>query len=146
MATGSNRGDRAEYLRRAKVLLTERIGPLRYASAVVETAAWGRTEQADFMNQVLVLELGGAAGAALREGPVSPAVLHDLLDRTQAIERALGRTRELHWGPRTLDVDLIFLGDVRYEGERLSLPHPWWRQRAFVRDLLPPGWPTLAGT
>ncbi len=125
-------GDRANFLRRAKVLIGERIGPLTRQSAVVETPAWGNTDQGDFLNQVLEVALPGHwFGNDLTDR------LHDLLDQTQAIERELGRERKTQWGPRTIDIDLIFLDDLRFESQRLSLPHPWWREREFVAGLLP---------
>lgn len=76
-------------------------------------------------------------GAAAGAGNVSVrAMLHRLLDLTQGIEADLGRERKTHWGPRTCDIDIIFVDDLRYEDERISLPHPWWREREFVAGLI----------
>ena len=130
LSLGSNLGDRSEYLTRARRLLADRLGPLRYASPILETPAWGNTAQPDFLNQVIVVE------TALP--PPLAATLHSLLDTTQSIERELGRVRTSHWGPRTIDIDIIFCGGVRYEDDRIQIPHPLWRQRSFVTDLLPP--------
>ncbi|WP_116124531.1 2-amino-4-hydroxy-6-hydroxymethyldihydropteridine diphosphokinase [Lewinella sp. IMCC34183] len=132
LSTGSNRGDRATLLNRAANLLESRIGPIVYRSPVRETAAWGLPDQADFLNQILVID----TRRPCRGSELVPE-LHRLLDVTQAIELELGRTREVHWGPRTVDIDLIFVDDLRYEDARLSLPHPWWRHRLFVTELLP---------
>ncbi|MEL7160078.1 MAG: 2-amino-4-hydroxy-6-hydroxymethyldihydropteridine diphosphokinase [Bacteroidota bacterium] len=129
---GANLGDRHAALAHARQLITERIGPILAATNELETPAWGVTDQPDFLNQVLVVDLGADAGAKKRLG----AKLHALLDRTQAIERELGRKRKGHWGPRTCDIDLIFLDDLHYEDERVSLPHPWWSQRDFVGGLI----------
>ena len=137
LSIGSNLGDRDDFLRRARNLLGERLGPLVYESEIVETAAWGNTAQAAFLNQVVVVDLALHAGAGPIAGSKVREVLHAILDITQAIERELGRERKEHWGPRTVDVDLIFLDDISWEDERVSLPHPWWRERGFVVDLLP---------
>ncbi len=80
-----------------------------------------------------VSKVGSVAGA--EESPLRTKLLH-LLDLTQGIETELGRKRKTHWGPRTCDIDIIFVDNIRFETKRLSLPHPWWAERAFVRDLL----------
>lgn len=129
LSLGTNLGDRHEILTSARRLIAARIGPIRHASAVSETAAWGVTDQPDFLNQVIVVEY------ALAPPPLRPQ-LHALLDLTQGIETDLGRERKTHWGPRTCDIDLIFFGDLRYEDERLSLPHPWWQERDFVGGII----------
>lgn len=116
-------------------MIGERIGQVISESKLMETKAWGVEDQPDFLNQVIVVDsdLGSAAGT--REGSLKDTLLR-LLDRTQEIEAALGRERKTHWGPRTCDIDIIFVDNIRFETERLSLPHPWWAERAFVRDLL----------
>ena len=134
LSLGSNEGNREEYLGRARSELTDRLGPIVYASEIVSTPPWGPVPQGDFLNQVLLLEVD----ATLR-GPGVAEGLHAILEITQSIERRCGRRREVHWGPRTLDIDLVFLEDVIYEDDRVSLPHPWWHHRPFVRDLLPFG-------
>jgi len=136
VALGANIGEATATLAAARRRLEADIGRLTAASPVVRTAAWGVEDQPDFYNQVVLLELkdpGGAAGAGER---ASKATLHRLLDLTQAIENDLGRRREQRWGPRTIDLDLILVGDLRYEDERLSLPHPWWAARDFVGGLI----------
>ena len=134
LALGTNLGDRTELLNACRDLITTRIGPIVEATKVIETPAWGLTEQPDFLNQVLVVNPifynSQTAGQSL-----SVRLLR-LLDTTQAIELELGRERHQHWGPRTCDVDIIFVDRYRYEDNRLSLPHPWWRQRDFVGGLI----------
>jgi 2-amino-4-hydroxy-6-hydroxymethyldihydropteridine diphosphokinase len=135
LSLGSNLGDRTTLLDQARERIVSEIGPVSYASDMVTTAAWGRTEQPDFLNQLLVIELDGARWPP--RGEAARHTVHRLLDRCQAIEADLGRVRRMPWGPRTIDIDIIFLDDLVLETERISLPHPWWRQRTFVIDLLP---------
>ncbi|THH41584.1 2-amino-4-hydroxy-6-hydroxymethyldihydropteridine diphosphokinase [Neolewinella litorea] len=132
LSIGSNLGNREEILARARKALTAVLGPIRYASPVLETPPWGKEDQPSFLNQLLVVETAAnLSGKGIRDE------LHRLLSSTQEIENKLGRQRDLHWGPRTIDIDLIFVDDLLYEDERISLPHPWWKQRSFVTDLLP---------
>ncbi|MFS8580686.1 MAG: 2-amino-4-hydroxy-6-hydroxymethyldihydropteridine diphosphokinase, partial [Novibacillus thermophilus] len=111
IALGSNVGDRLSYLRRALKALKEhpeiRLSAL---SSVYETKPVGLTEQADFLNMVAAVDTA-----------LSP---HALLDVTQGIEQALHRRREIRWGPRTLDIDILLYGNVTMEGDRLTIPHP----------------------
>jgi|AntRauTorckE5430_2_1112549.scaffolds.fasta_scaffold03879_3 2-amino-4-hydroxy-6-hydroxymethyldihydropteridine diphosphokinase len=151
IALGANLGDRHATLATARQLISERIGTITAQSSLLETKAWGVENQADFLNQVIVIKthLGAATGDALSlsNGTSTPfsrtvkkktlkASLEALLDQTQAIETELGRQRKNHWGPRTCDLDLIFVDDIRIETARLSLPHPWWAERDFVEKLI----------
>lgn len=121
LALGSNLGDRRAYLRQGLEALGERIaiGPV---SRVVESPPWGPVDQPPFLNLVL--------------SATTPWVPLELLDRMQEVEAQAGRLRALDQGPRTLDVDLIFYENLRLDGPRLTLPHPSWRERPFVADLL----------
>ena len=134
LSLGSNLGDRHQLLTAARSKIAASLGLLTYESPIVETPAWGHTDQPNFLNQLVICTL-----YPIDSTTTLRTHLHALLDRTQAIEAELGRERTIHWGSRTIDIDLIFLQDIRYEDHRLSLPHPWWRQRPFVTDLLPPG-------
>ena len=117
------------------------MGPILHQTSIIETAAWGKTDQPDFLNQVVVLRPTVLEDRFLTDGlfPDAPSLterLHDLLNETQLIEELLGRDRKDHWGPRTCDIDIIFVDRIRYEDDRLSLPHPWWRVRDFVGGLI----------
>ena len=120
VSIGSNVGDRLAYLQS----VVDGFGPaVRAVSPVYETAAWGGVEQGPFLNAVVIAE--------------DPALdCRAWLRRGQELERAADRTREVHWGPRTLDVDLITCHDgddeVTSADEELTLPHPYAHQRAFV--------------
>ncbi|WP_436891605.1 2-amino-4-hydroxy-6-hydroxymethyldihydropteridine diphosphokinase [Nocardiopsis dassonvillei] len=120
LALGSNLGDRWETLRGGvEHLLTGAGAPAPVAlSPVYETAPVGGPEQGAYLNAVAVVETGGTP--------------RELLARAQAAERAFGRVREVRWGPRTLDVDVIAFGDVRSDDPVLTLPHPRAHLRAFV--------------
>lgn len=116
---GSSLGDRHAYLDKAKVLIRE--DPL-----VLSVSESARTETAPY---------GGAAKNAFINSALRVETLHTpegLLGLLMRVERECGRTREVHWGDRTLDLDLLLFGDeVRSEGD-LILPHPEMTRREFV--------------
>ena len=120
LSIGSNVGDRLGYLQS----VVDGLGPsVRAVSPVYETEAWGGVEQGPFLNAVLIAD--------------DPSLdCHGWLRRGQELERAADRRRDRHWGPRTLDVDVITCHDgaaeVSSADETLTLPHPYAHQRAFV--------------
>jgi dihydroneopterin aldolase/2-amino-4-hydroxy-6-hydroxymethyldihydropteridine diphosphokinase len=119
LGLGSNLGARQQELQRAVDQLAATPGlRVTAVSPVYETDPVGGPEQPDFLNAVVL---------AITDLP--PA---DLLGRAQAIEAAARRTREVRWGPRTLDVDIIAYGDQTRADPTLTLPHPRVRERAFV--------------
>jgi len=122
LALGANLGDAVTTLAQA-VSALRRVPGLEVTdvSPVYRTAPVGGPEQPDYLNLVV-------QGTTT----LTPA---QLLDATSVIELDAGRTREVHWGPRTLDIDLVVVGDHLLDTERLTLPHPRAHERAFV--LLP---------
>ncbi|MBV9879860.1 MAG: 2-amino-4-hydroxy-6-hydroxymethyldihydropteridine diphosphokinase [Gemmatirosa sp.] len=122
VALGSNLGDRAETLRRAREAI-DALPDTRVAGAsdVEETEPFGPVAQGPFLNQMLAVDT-----------TLSPDAL---LDALLAIERAAGRVRDaaVRWGPRTLDCDIVLFGDRRVETERLTVPHPGLAHRDFWR-------------
>ena len=116
LSLGSNLGDREAHLRAAVAGFAD---VLVAASPVYETAAWGGVEQPDFLNAVLVVD-----------DPETDA--WGWLRRGQALENASGRVREVHWGPRTLDVDVVHVEGVTSTDPELLLPHPGTPERATV--------------
>jgi 2-amino-4-hydroxy-6-hydroxymethyldihydropteridine diphosphokinase len=119
LGIGSNLGDRLENLQGAVDALSGTPGlDFVAVSPVYETAPVGGPEQPDYLNAVVIV------GTAL------PA--RTILDRAHGIEAAFGRVREQHWGPRTLDVDVIAYGDEISDDPELTLPHPRAHERAFV--------------
>ncbi len=116
LSIGSNLGDRQALLQHA----VDALRPwLQAVSPVYETPPWGPVAQDPFLNAVVVVT-DAAAGPA------------DWLARAQAAENAAGRTREVRWGPRTLDVDVITVDGVSSDDPALTLPHPRAHERAFV--------------
>jgi 2-amino-4-hydroxy-6-hydroxymethyldihydropteridine diphosphokinase len=136
IAIGSNLGDRESHIRFALDRLVLLLGNLR-ASSIHETDPVGAGEaQGRFLN-----------AAAVGETSLAPeALLQALLD----IERARGRERPYPLAPRTLDLDLILYGDRVIDSAALSVPHPRFRERAFVLDplaeILPEGVDPVTGT
>ncbi|MEV6973941.1 2-amino-4-hydroxy-6-hydroxymethyldihydropteridine diphosphokinase [Kitasatospora sp. NPDC093806] len=120
IALGSNLGNRLDTLQGAVDALADTPGlKIKAVSAVYETAAvGGPEEQPNYYNAVVLLRTS-----------LPP---RDLLERGNAIEDAFGRVRTVHWGPRTLDVDILAYEGVVSEDPQLVLPHPRSHERAFV--------------
>jgi 2-amino-4-hydroxy-6-hydroxymethyldihydropteridine diphosphokinase len=122
LSLGANLGDRAAALRAAITALRD-DGVLVARSTVYETPPWGPVEQPPYLNAVVVVR--GDRDAA------------GWLARAHELEQAAGRTRDVRWGPRTLDVDVVTVtGDdgrpVHSDDPELTLPHPRAHERAFV--------------
>ena len=128
VAVGGNVGDVRETLRRARKLIEaeETVHKLR-AAELYRSVAMGADAGGSFLNSAWVFETSLDA--------------LELLDLLQRAENELGRTREVRWGPRTLDLDLIFYGEEQIDSPRLTVPHPhcWYRQfvLAPVSSLVP---------
>lgn len=133
LSIGANLGDARAALR---TVADEFAGETIARSAVFATPPWGGVEQGDFLNAVLIVEVD--------QSPL------ELLRRGQALENAAGRVREVHWGPRTLDVDVVQVlplddgpaadtdaadpdtAEITSDDPVLTLPHPFAHERAFV--------------
>ena len=121
IALGGNVGDvRATFRKAIANICGMTQGTLEARSADYATPPWGDDQQADFVNACIEIETG-----------LDP---HALLFTLHKIEKKFGRDRaaEQHWGPRTLDLDLIAYDDVRIDKPELTLPHPRLFERAFV--------------
>ncbi|MCZ4223224.1 2-amino-4-hydroxy-6-hydroxymethyldihydropteridine diphosphokinase [Pedobacter rhodius] len=116
---GGNLGDREKNLELAIQLLNEEAGTVVSVSSVYETAAWGKKDQPDFLNQAIALTTDLNA--------------MQLLDKALEIEQKLGRIRKEKWGERLIDIDLILYGEdvIHIEG-KLQVPHPHMQNRKFV--------------
>jgi 2-amino-4-hydroxy-6-hydroxymethyldihydropteridine diphosphokinase len=119
VALGSNIDDRESYLKQAIAALYHHPEiEVRACSSIYETEPVGYVDQAPFLNMVVAL--------STRLAP------RQLLMAIQKIEIKLGRTRDIHWGPRTIDLDMLLYGDEQIVSEELAIPHPRMFERAFV--------------
>jgi 2-amino-4-hydroxy-6-hydroxymethyldihydropteridine diphosphokinase len=123
LGLGSNIGKRQDYLTmaREKLRAQSEIQFIR-SSPVYETSPWGVKDQPCFLNQVIEIE------TALRPW--------ELLQLTKRIERKAGRQIKVRWGPRTLDIDILLYGNIRYADESIRIPHPHLNDRRFVLEPL----------
>jgi dihydropteroate synthase/2-amino-4-hydroxy-6-hydroxymethyldihydropteridine diphosphokinase len=117
LGIGSNLGDRLGNIIQAQAALAPQIRLLR-ASSIYETPPWGYNDQPAFLNQVLEVETELAPQA--------------LLTRLKEIEADMGRVKNFRYGPRSIDLDVLFYGEQVLESERLSIPHPMLAERSFV--------------
>jgi 2-amino-4-hydroxy-6-hydroxymethyldihydropteridine diphosphokinase len=130
VAFGGNLGRPRETFRDALAALAAEPGvTVLAASRLWRSEPWGLRDQPAFLNAAVLLETW-----------LAPA---ELLARLKAMERSAGRTPGLRWGPRPLDLDLLFHGDDVRTGTELTLPHPGLPERTFVLEPLAeiaPGW------
>lgn len=115
---GSNLGDRAALLHTARAHLAAVAGEIAAASALYETAAWGREDQPAFLNQALAVRTSLSA--------------EELLEQCLATEHRAGRVRLERWGSRTLDVDILLYGSATLDQPDLTVPHPRLPERRFA--------------
>jgi 2-amino-4-hydroxy-6-hydroxymethyldihydropteridine diphosphokinase len=135
LGLGSNVGDRLGHLRTAVASLPQ----VTAVSSVYETDPVGGPEQGRFLNIVVSIETD-----------LDP---RELLGVCHRLESAAGRVRDVRWGPRTLDVDILWIDGVAVDEPDLQIPHPRMGERRFVLeplgdvapDLLPAGWDTVDG-
>ena len=118
LLTGGNMGNREETLEKASTLIRQYCGNITASSSLYETAAWGNTNQAPFLNQALEIYTD------LQPRP--------LLRQLLKIETRMGRTREEKYGPRIIDVDILFYNQEVHNYATLTLPHPEIQNRRFV--------------
>jgi len=115
---GGNEGDRIGSMATAREQIEAATGPVRQQSSLYETAAWGKTDQPDFVNQALQLETALEA----------PALMRTLLK----IEERMGRRRMERYGSRIIDIDILFFNDAIIRQPGLVIPHPELQNRRFV--------------
>lgn len=119
---GTNLGDRLQNLTNAAKAINKVCGIIKASSAVYETEAWGLKEQGAFLNQALRIETDLGA--------------EELLKAILEIEQSLGRIRAEKYGPRTIDIDILFYGDRVIELPHLIIPHPFLPKRRFALTCL----------
>lgn len=116
---GTNLGDRESYLRSAiEELSNHPSNQITAISSIYETDPWGYEEQGKFLNMVICLQT-----------ELTP---QDLLAYCMLVEQKLGRKREIKWGPRTIDLDILLFNQENMVTENLIVPHPRILERAFV--------------
>jgi 2-amino-4-hydroxy-6-hydroxymethyldihydropteridine diphosphokinase len=118
---GGNMGDRMANLALSMKAIETEIGPIQKKSSVYETAAWGNTEQPDFLNQALKIE--------------TPLNAEQVMEGLLKIEKQMGRERLIPMGPRSIDLDIIYFNHDILNSPSLEIPHPRLAERRFV--LLP---------
>ena len=119
---GSNISERKEILLASYKKVEARIGTIVKKSEIHETEPWGYESQPPFLNSVLKIETS-----------LSP---DEVLLEIKAIEAELGRKRTIKWGPRTIDIDILFYGSEIIKKKHLTIPHPHIQERLFVLEPL----------
>jgi 2-amino-4-hydroxy-6-hydroxymethyldihydropteridine diphosphokinase len=115
---GGNMGNRLQNLHQAIERLQVVCGPVQRVSAIYETAAWGKTDQPAFLNQAVQLHT-----------TLSP---QQLIKNILSVEEKIGRRRMEKFGPRIIDIDIIFYNDAVINEPELTIPHPHMQNRRFV--------------
>ncbi len=115
---GSNIGDKRQQLNIAQNLINVNIGKTVRQSAYYLTKAWGNTLQEDFYNQVIEISCSSSC--------------QTLLNQLLAVELEMGRERFEKWGPRTIDIDILYFGNKVMNKENLIVPHPEIPNRMFT--------------
>lgn len=115
---GSNQGTPLNKLAMAASKIESELGKILVRSSIYKTAAWGLTEQPDFYNQVLRIQSNYPADV--------------LLKKFLKIEQAMGRERLQKWGPRVIDIDILFYGQEIWNTPELKIPHDGISERRFA--------------
>ena len=128
LLTGSNFRGKEQILSRAAECISERMGTIVRASQICYSEAWGFKCESEFANQAILVS--------------TVLTANEVLMKTQAIERELGRDRKAEseeklmtgerYASRVVDIDIIFYDDIVVESEKLTLPHPLMHEREFV--------------
>ena len=115
---GSNLGDREKNLLLAIKKINEQTGTVLSVSSVYVTQPWGDSDQPEFLNQVIEIESEYSA--------------RQLLQKLLLIETEIGREKKIHWGPRMIDIDILFYGNTILAEKELAIPHPRIPDRRFA--------------
>lgn len=119
---GSNLGNRQLFLQQAAERIAAEAGEIVQLSGVYETQSWGKTDEPDYLNQVLLIKTTFSA--------------KDLLNKLLNIELLLGRERQQKWGSRTVDIDILFYNSEIINEPELTIPHPELHKRRFTLEPL----------
>ncbi len=121
LLTGSNLGNRQQYLAKAREYINGQCGNIIASSLLYETAPWGNTDQPAFINQALEID--------------TPLQARPLIRKILKIEKLMGRIRKEKYGPRLIDIDILLFNNETHNYSLLKLPHPEMQNRRFA--LLP---------
>lgn len=119
---GTNIGNRKQNLEEAAMLVDRQVSKLVERSSVYQTAAWGVEDQEDFLNQVITFN--------------TELESEKLLEHILSIEKMMGRERKEKWGPRLIDIDILFIGTEIIDTPALKVPHPELQNRRFTLEPL----------
>lgn len=119
---GTNLGDKKSNLSKAKDAINKHVGKIIACSKTYETAAWGKTNQPAFLNEVVEVRT-----------TFSPEEMLKLINQ---IERSMGRVRVEKWGERLIDIDILYYNDKIHNSEKLYIPHPGIPDRRFTLEPL----------
>src|ERR1700712_326416 len=122
LLTGGNVGNRQQFLEESARIIEAACGKITNASAIYETAPWGKTDQAAFLNQALALSTILSAA--------------ELMKQLLAIEQAIGRQRAEKYGPRTINIDILLFNNEIIHTPFVTVPHPQMANRRFVLEPL----------
>ncbi len=115
---GSNQGDRKQSLDNCLVQIAEKIGKITSKSSIYETEPWGLKDQPNFLNMAV-------------EAKTHLTVV-EVFNISKEIEKELGCPKQVKWGPRSIDIDILYYDHVIMDTEKLKLPHPQLYNRNFV--------------
>ena len=115
---GSNQQNPQKELQLAQKLIAKKIGPIKRRSAIYQTAAWGNTNQPDFLNQVSIVE--------------TKLPVQQTMQIILQIEKKMGRLRTVKNAPRIIDIDILFFNKEIINEKKLTVPHPQLQNRRFV--------------
>jgi 2-amino-4-hydroxy-6-hydroxymethyldihydropteridine diphosphokinase len=115
---GGNEGDSLGWLAKARGNIENAAGRILLLSAIYQTSAWGKTDQADFLNQAMQIE--------------TPLDAPDLMEALLGIEKKMGRQRGEKYGSRIIDIDILFFNDAVISLPHLVVPHPEVQNRRFA--------------
>lgn len=115
---GSNEGNSLQHLNYAENEIVKWVGKITMTSSIYRSEAWGKEDQNDFLNKVIIVDT--------ILNPIS------LLQLLLTIEQSAGRIRTQKWGPRTLDIDILYFDDIVYKDDQLLIPHSGICSRRFT--------------
>lgn len=115
---GSNVGDRKQMLLKAIQAISTQIGNITQKSSIYETEPWGLTNQPDFYNMAIEVH--------------SDIKVEEVFTLIKSIEKEMDRQKDIKWGPRNIDIDILYCNDMIIETPELTIPHPQIYNRNFV--------------